>query len=216
MPTVASRSSSPTPRRSQAERRAATRARLLEATVACLVEDGATGATTTAVGKRAGLSQGAIFTHFSTKADLIAAAVAVLFDDLIEDFQRALVAAADDRDPVRAAVDALWAVFRSERIAAAFEIYVAARTDSGLADALAPVAAAHHGNIRAEARILFPRSAADDPERFDATVDLVIAALQGAALAAGALALPAGHELLLDRLTELVRDAVRSDTDPVH
>ncbi|MFT5042906.1 MAG: AcrR family transcriptional regulator [Hyphomicrobiaceae bacterium] len=195
----------PGARRTQAERRATTRALLLDSTLASLVEDGYRGATTTAVCKRAGLSQGALFAHFASKAELVAAAVSELFAHLIADFRNALGGAAQDQDPTRAAIDALWTVFRSDRIAAAFEIYVAARTDAGLARALAPVAEAHHTNILTEAQRLFGANERSDRREFDATVDLVIDALQGAALASSARIAPTSVEPLLARLTAIVR-----------
>ncbi len=51
------------------------RARLLEATVDCLVERGFAGTTTTLVSERAGVSRGAQLHHFPTKNDLVVAAV---------------------------------------------------------------------------------------------------------------------------------------------
>ena len=51
------------------------RARLLEATVDCLVERGFAGTSTTLVSERAGVSRGAQLHHFPTKNDLVVAAV---------------------------------------------------------------------------------------------------------------------------------------------
>src|SRR4051812_46618887 len=62
-------------RRTQEERTATMRARLLQATVDCLIDHGYAGTTTTAVVARAGVSRGAILHHFPTKADLVAAGV---------------------------------------------------------------------------------------------------------------------------------------------
>lgn len=62
-------------RRAQAGRSAATRARLLDATIECLVEHGYTGTTTTAVAQRAGVSRGAQLHHYGTREQLVAAAV---------------------------------------------------------------------------------------------------------------------------------------------
>ncbi|MCD6638465.1 MAG: TetR/AcrR family transcriptional regulator, partial [Nocardioides sp.] len=59
----------------QAERTAAMRARLLEATVELLVERGFAGTSTTMVSERAGVSRGAQLHHFPTKNDLVVAAV---------------------------------------------------------------------------------------------------------------------------------------------
>ncbi len=62
-------------RRSQAERSASTREALLDATIACLVEDGYANTTTARVSERAGLSRGAHLHHFQTRQALLAAAM---------------------------------------------------------------------------------------------------------------------------------------------
>ena len=59
------------PRRTQAERSAATRALLLEAAIASLASVGWANTTTTEVCRRAGVSQGALFKHFPTKTELL-------------------------------------------------------------------------------------------------------------------------------------------------
>src|SRR5258708_34641176 len=63
------------PRRTQAERREATRTALLDAAIDCLVEDGYANTTTRAIAKRAGVTPGALQHHFSSKAELLAEAV---------------------------------------------------------------------------------------------------------------------------------------------
>src|SRR3954464_2789270 len=65
-------------RRSQAERSATTREALLDATVACLIEDGYAHTTTSRVAERAGVSRGAHLHHFQTRTSLVAAAIAPL------------------------------------------------------------------------------------------------------------------------------------------
>src|SRR5688572_11844871 len=64
----------------QEERTRAMRARLLEATVDCLVERGFSHTSTTLVSERAGVSRGAQLHHFPTKNDLVVAAVEHLTD----------------------------------------------------------------------------------------------------------------------------------------
>ena len=59
----------------QEERTRAMRARLLEATIECLVERGWAGTSTTVVSQRAGVSRGAQLHHFPTKNALVLAAV---------------------------------------------------------------------------------------------------------------------------------------------
>ena len=62
-------------RRSQAERSASTRAALLDATIASLVQDGYANTTTSRVAERAGVSRGAHLHHFQTRQALVAAAM---------------------------------------------------------------------------------------------------------------------------------------------
>ena len=59
----------------QEERTRVMRARLLDATVECLVERGFAGTSTTLVSERAGVSRGAQLHHFPPKNDLVVAAV---------------------------------------------------------------------------------------------------------------------------------------------
>jgi AcrR family transcriptional regulator len=61
-------------RRTQAERRATTKAKLLEAALECLIERGYAGTTLAEVATRAGLTNGALWRHFKTKAALMSEA----------------------------------------------------------------------------------------------------------------------------------------------
>ena len=194
-------------RRTQAERRATTRQSLLDAAVASLVEAGYAGATTTEVCRRAGVSQGALFKHFASKAELVAAAAGHLFENLVDAFQTALPSGVAAADRPAVAVRQLWSVFQQPRLHAAFELYNAARTDAELARTLAPVAARHADNVRAHARSLFPEAAASRPD-FDAVVDVVVSAMQGAAVGAFTNGDPDRDEALLAVLTDLVRRTV--------
>ena len=68
MPPVAAEPQRP---RTNAERSAATRVRLLDATIDCLIELGWSGTSTTEVVRRAGVSRGAQVHHYPTKEDLV-------------------------------------------------------------------------------------------------------------------------------------------------
>lgn len=173
--------------RPQQARSLATRRRLLDAAVDSLLELGFSRASTPEVCQRAGVSQGALFKHFRSKAALLAATVEHLFESLIEDFRRAFDAIAAEEDRIEAAVRLLWAVFRQPRLEVALELFVASRTDPELHDALAPVLARHRENLHEYARALFPEAAERGPA-FIAMVDTVLDAMQGAAV--GALVLP--------------------------
>ncbi|NJP34104.1 TetR/AcrR family transcriptional regulator [Micromonospora thermarum] len=125
----------------QQERSRATQARLLEATVDCLVEHGWSGTTTTVVATRAGVSRGAQLHHYPTKAALVTAAVAHLAERRAEELRveaEALPAGPQRLDRV---VDLLAAAFTGPLFVAALELWVAARTDRELREALVPLEA---------------------------------------------------------------------------
>lgn len=123
----------------QEERTRLMRARLLEATVDCLVERGFAGTSTTLVSERAGVSRGAQLHHFPTKNDLVVAAVEHLTEK-----RGAELAAAAARLPAgprrtRAVLAMLADHVTGTAFAAALELWVAARTDETLLAAVAPL-----------------------------------------------------------------------------
>ncbi|SEU37618.1 TetR/AcrR family transcriptional regulator [Stigmatella erecta] len=194
-------------RRTQQERREETRRRLLDATIAVLVEQGYARLTTVEVARRAGVSQGAVFTHFDTKAELLVAAVQHLFPRLIQDYLAGYAGLPGGRDRIGAAVEMLWAVFERPEMLAAIELYVAARTEPELQAALATVEGPHRDNLLRVARGLFPEAA--EHADFEAVVELVIDAVQGGAIAR--VARP--HHPALPRMRQvLVRFVHRSFT----
>jgi AcrR family transcriptional regulator len=198
----------PPPRRTQAERRTTTRRGLLDAAIECLVDAGYSGLTTTEVCRRAGVSQGALFKHFATKAELVAATAEHLFANLVDTFRAGLPPLDARTDRAAVVVQQLWTVFQQPRLEAAFELYVAARTDAELARRLAPVSVQHSENMRRLAHELFPEAAHD--ARFDAFVDLGISALQGAAIGRPLRRDDAVHAPMLAVLTTFLRQIVES------
>jgi AcrR family transcriptional regulator len=123
----------------QEERTRAMRARLLEATVDCLVERGFSHTSTTLVSERAGVSRGAQLHHFPTKNDLVVAAV-----EHLTDVRGADLAAAAERLPTgkrrtRAVLQMLADHFTGPVFTAALELWVAARTDDALLAAVEPL-----------------------------------------------------------------------------
>ncbi|WP_164019849.1 TetR/AcrR family transcriptional regulator [Pyxidicoccus trucidator] len=194
------------PRRTQQERRETTRRKLLDATISTLVELGHARLTTVEVAKRAGLSQGALFTHFDTKEELLAAAVEHLFPRIIQDYLAGVGARPSSRDRVAAAVDMLWAAYQRPELQAAIELYVAARTDPELRAALEAVDGPHRENLHRVARELFPEVATTHPD-FDAVVELALDAVQGAVVGGSARPNDPAHRRMLDTLTRFMRTA---------
>jgi AcrR family transcriptional regulator len=197
----------PKPRQTQRQRREETRGRLLVATQSALVERGYAGTTTTAVCRRAGVSQGALFKHFANKGELLAATAEQLFAHLIDAYRDSMPRLAGIDDRAAAAVQLLWGAFEDARLLAAIELYGAARTDRELAARLAPVAERHGEKLRGLARELFPEAAARRPD-FDALVSVVVQAIQGATLGSLASGDRRGFAPMLALLTDLVRKNV--------
>ena len=114
------------------------RARLMDATIECLVEHGFSGTSTTLISERAGVSRGAQLHHFPTKNDLVVAAVAHLTE--VRGAELAAAAAAVPRaHRTRAVLRMLGDHFASPVFIAALELWVAARTDPGLLATVAPL-----------------------------------------------------------------------------
>jgi AcrR family transcriptional regulator len=159
----------------QTERTRAMRQRLLEATIECLVERGWSGTSTTLVSQRAGVSRGAQLHHFPTKSDLVLAAI----DHLSSARQEELVAQSAElpRGPARtrAVLEMLTEQFTGPLFLAALELWVAARTDPSLREAVSDLEArvgrdAHRHTVEA---LEVDESRSGSRELVQATLDLV-------------------------------------------
>ena len=127
------------PRRTQSERRAETRARLLAAAIESLIEVGYVGTTVRAVTERAGVSLGAQSHHFPHRVDLVASA----FEHLAEQRMGRYAGRADGLDGdrsrrIRLLLDLLWEDFSSPLFTVAAKLWVAAADDPDLRERLIP------------------------------------------------------------------------------
>jgi AcrR family transcriptional regulator len=118
----------------QAERRESTRAAVLEAAIESLVTHGYAATTTARIAELAGVSRGAAPHYSPSKADLLAEAVAHQARRRIEAIRDAVPAGGVDRN--EAILDLIWEAHRSALFAASVELWVAARSDLRLRDAL--------------------------------------------------------------------------------
>ena len=123
----------PTPtRRTQEQRSAETRARLLDATIECLVRYGYTGTTTPRVAEMAGVTRGAQVHHFGSKNDLVIAALQHLAAKRTAAAVGNVADLAATEDPVGEVLDLLWDLHQGPMFVAAVELWVAGRTDPAL------------------------------------------------------------------------------------
>ncbi len=153
----------------QAEKSAAMRARLLDATVDCLVEVGYARTTTTLVSERAGVSRGAMLHHFPTKALLVTQAVIHVADKRIAEFRASVKHLPAGSDFLASVLDLMWANFSSPTSYAMLELTVAARTDRELFESLQPVVRRYETLIFDTAKELFGPLAPSEKEFFQAS-----------------------------------------------
>jgi AcrR family transcriptional regulator len=118
--------------RTQEERRAETRAKVLDATIASLIDLGYASTTSAVVSERAGVSRGAQLHHFPTKAELVAAAVEHLAEQIGQELRVTASKLPTHAKRVDAAMDLLWQHFAGPLFPALLELMVASRTDPEL------------------------------------------------------------------------------------
>jgi AcrR family transcriptional regulator len=169
-------------RRTQEERSAETRTRLLEATIESLGEVGYASTTTTGVCERAGVSRGAQVHHFPRKQDLVVAAVAHLAAKNVRVLRERAAALPPDADGDRldAVIDLVAETFGGPLFTAALELWIAARTDAELHASLIPFERAAGRGLTQLWRDV-AGDLADHP-RFDAVLELTLHLVRGMAL----------------------------------
>jgi AcrR family transcriptional regulator len=170
------------PRRTQEQRRTEMRARLMEATIESLMEDGYAATTLRAVASRADVSSGAMTHHFPRRVELVTAAV----ENLVEQREAVLRPMIDQlpgahEERVHAILDILWSDFSGPIFTVFVKLWVAAHDDPELYERMIPLE-------RKLARIIAKASAdlaADNDFRrhdLDARVLTVLCAARGLAL----------------------------------
>jgi len=119
-----------------------TRARIMDETVLCVIEEGFAAANAKHIAERAGVTWGVIQYHFGDRDGLLAAVVDAGFDELRARMATVDVPEGSSRDQVTALVDAAWAAFSTPTSRASLEILVAtrARRDRATNDHLAAMA----------------------------------------------------------------------------
>ena len=157
-------------RQTQEQRTDAMRARLLEATLELIAEEGWAQTSTLKICARAGVSRGAQTHHFPTKDSLLIAAVR----EIVLRYQRELENASDQESSrerkLEELFDFLWdACFEGNLLTCWMEVMVAARTDA----ALRPAVRETDFNAIESMRALGARCESHDVPRKIAAADLI-------------------------------------------
>src|SRR4051794_37718742 len=166
--------------RTQEERRAATRTKLLDATVRSLVEGGLAATTSRRVCELAGVSQGAQTYHFPLRTDLLGAAVEHVAQQRIAALrERAPDLPTDRRERLAALLDHLWADFTSSTFVIFVKLWLAAAHDPELHERLVPIERRMGEQILSLAADVLGR---DDSPELQKRVMIAVHALRGLAL----------------------------------
>ena len=116
-----------------AERRAATREKILDAAIGCLSEDGYAQTTTVAVADRAGVARGSLLHQFPTRIDLILEVAEYAARQQGAFIREGLAKLPVGRERFVGSVDVTWRAFQSPASRALTEIIIATRHDAELA-----------------------------------------------------------------------------------
>jgi AcrR family transcriptional regulator len=169
-------------RRRNVDRSAATREKILAATVDCLFALGYHQTTTVVVTERAGVSRGAMLHHFPSKADLMVATIEYVRHQMGAAHQEKLAPIGEPRERFRALVDVLWAQFSQPLGVARVELILGSRSD--------PVTGHHIAKLTVELDqrhkdVVWPLARQlgfKDRKTVDAIVQLYAAAVRGLAI----------------------------------
>ena len=167
-------------RRTQAERTATMRARLMDATIESLVELGYEATTSRVVAERAGVSRGAQTHHFPRRLDLIVGAVGEIAQRRTTHWVSELERLPRGGARVRRVLDLMWEEFTGPLAIAATKLWIAAHDDPELSAQMAPMEREVVRTLRRQLRELL-----DGPARskeFDHRLNVAFSTVRGLAL----------------------------------
>ncbi|VBA49353.1 TetR/AcrR family transcriptional regulator [Mycobacterium pseudokansasii] len=189
--------------RTQQQRREETVGRLLDACIATIIEVGYARASAAMITKRAGVSVGALFRHFDTMGDFMAATASEVLRRQLETFTKRVAEIPADRPALESALAILRDITSGPTNAVLYELLIAARTDDKLRDTLQQELGQYSAKIYDAARAL-PGAESVPEETFPVIVALLTNVFDGAAVVQGILPQPEIEERRISVLTALL------------
>ncbi|OMB92085.1 TetR family transcriptional regulator [Mycobacterium colombiense] len=175
--------------RTQQQRREETVGRLIDACIATIIEVGYAKASAAVIAKRAGVSVGALFRHFDTMGDFMAATASEVLRRQLESFTKGVAEIPADRPALQAVLEILRELTSGPTNAVIYELTVAARTDEKLRDTLQHELAQYAAKIDDVARAM-PGIEVFPEDTFLVLVALMRNVFDGAAVIEGVLPQP--------------------------
>ncbi|SOJ54367.1 putative HTH-type transcriptional regulator [Mycobacterium simulans] len=193
--------------RTQQERREETVGRLLEASIDTIIEVGYARASAAIITKRAGVSVGALFRHFETMGDFMAATASEVLRRQLDTFTKRVAEIPADRPALDAALAILRDITSGPANAVLYELMIAARTDDKLKDTLQHELGQYSARICDAARAL-PGVESIPEETFPVIVALLTNVFDGAAVVEGVLPQPEIEQQRIPVLAALLTAAL--------
>lgn len=162
----------------QYQKSEATRARLINATIQCLVKLGYAQTNTSIAAIEAGMSRGSMLHHFKTRMALIEAVAIELYDRRLRGLHKSNQV---DQATVGGIMRNYWNRACSPNFIALHELALAARTDPELAAILEPLNRKHRQQWYLEAAEVYPEWRGHE-KRLHAALNLTKATIEGLAL----------------------------------
>ncbi|KAA0102365.1 TetR/AcrR family transcriptional regulator [Mycolicibacterium sp. P1-18] len=167
--------------RTQRERREETVARLLDASIATIVDVGYAKASAAVITTRAGLSGGALFRHFDTMGDFMAATAHEVMRRQLDAFGKKIAEIPAAQPPLEGVLHAMRDITGNDTNVVMYELLIAARTDERLSGTLQEVLQEYSSRIFDTARTL-PTADQYPEDALAAVVALLTNSFDGAAI----------------------------------
>jgi AcrR family transcriptional regulator len=193
--------------RTQQQRREETVGRLVEACIDTIVEIGYARASAAVITKRAGVSVGALFRHFETMGDFMAATASEVLRRQLETGTKRVAEIPADRPALEAALAILRDITSGPANAVLYELLIAARTDEKLRTAMQHELGQYAVKIQDAFRAL-PGAEVVPEETFPVLVALMTNVFDGAAVVEGVLPQPEIAAQRIPMLTALLNAAL--------
>ena len=198
--------------RTQQQRREETIARLLDASIETIVEVGYARASAAVIARRAKVSDGALFRHFPTMGDFMAATAQEVMRRQLGLFSKRAAEIPADRPALEAALTVLRDVTGNATNTVMYELLVAARTDEKLRATLKDVLTEYAAKIYETARAL-PGADQFPDETFAALTAILTNTFDGAAIVRAVLPQPELEDKRIQLLTALLSSALPARQD---
>ena len=196
--------------RTQQQRREETIARLLDASIATIIDVGYARASAAEITKRAQVSDGALFRHFATMSDFMAATAYEVMRRQLEVGAKLVAEIPAGKPPLESVLTILRDITGNPTNTVMYELMVAARTDERLRATLKEVLAVYSVKIYEATRaavLSADELEAFGEENFAALVAVLVNTFDGAAIFRHVLTHPEIEERRILLLTSLLNAA---------